>query len=80
MSAAKITISIDERLLRRLDTLVQSHVFNSRSQVVRAAVQEKIMRLGKTRLASECAKLDPHEEQAIADEGPAADTVEWPPH
>lgn len=80
MSVAKITISIDEQLLSRLDFLVQSRIFPSRSQAVQSAVQEKIMRLGKTRLAQECAKLDPTEEQAMADEGLAAEAAEWSPY
>lgn len=80
MSVAKITISIDERLLNRLDVLVQSRIFPSRSQAVQSAVQEKIARLGKTRLAQECAKLDPAEEQALADEGLAAEASQWPPY
>jgi len=80
MSVAKITISIDERLLNRLDVLVQSQIFPSRSQAVQSAVQEKIARLGKTRLAQECAKLDPTEEQALADEGLAAEASQWPPY
>lgn len=80
MSAAKITISIDQKLLDRLDTLVQSQVFPSRSQAVQSAVQEKITRLDKTRLAQECAKLDPVEEQALADEGLAAEVAQWPPY
>ena len=80
MSVAKITISIDERLLNRLDVLVQSQIFPSRSQAVQSAVQEKIARLGKTRLAQECAKLDPAEEQALAGEGLAAEASQWPPY
>ena len=80
MSVAKITLSIDERLLNRLDVLVQSQIFPSRSQAVQSAVQEKIARLGKTRLAQECAKLDPAEEQALADEGLAAEASQWPPY
>ena len=80
MSAAKITISIDQKLLDRLDTLVQSQVFPSRSQAVQSAVQEKITRLDKTRLAQECAKLDPMEEQALAEEGLAAEVAQWPPY
>ena len=80
MSVAKITVSIDEHLLNRLDALVRSRVFPSRSQAVQAAVQEKITRLGKTRLAQECAKLDPLEEQSLADEGLAAEVAQWPPY
>lgn len=80
MSVAKITISIDQQLLSRLDTLVQSHIFPSRSQAVQSAVREKIARLGKTRLAQECAKLDPLEEQTLAEEGLAAEVAQWPPY
>jgi len=80
MSAAKITISIDQKLLDRLDTLVRSQIFPSRSQAVQSAVQEKITRLDKTRLAQECAKLDPVEEQALAEEGLAAEVAQWPPY
>lgn len=80
MSVAKITVSIDEQLLNRLDLLVQSRVFPSRSQAVQSAVQEKITRLSKTRLAQECAKLDPVEEQELADEGLAAEVPQWPPY
>ena len=80
MSVAKITISIDEQLLNRLDRLVQSRVFPNRSQAFQSAVQEKINRLGKTRLARECAKLDPAEEQALAEEGLASEAEQWPPY
>jgi metal-responsive CopG/Arc/MetJ family transcriptional regulator len=80
MGVAKITISIDEQLLSRLDVLVQSRIFSNRSQAVQSAVQEKVARLGKTRLAQECAKLDPQEEQCLADEGLAAEVAQWPPY
>ncbi len=80
MGVAKITISIDEQLLSRLDVLVQSRIFSNRSQAVQSAVQEKVARLGKTRLAQECAKLDPQEEQVLADEGLAAEVAQWPPY
>jgi len=78
MSAAKVTISIDETLLRRVDQLVQSRVFLNRSQAIQTAVEEKVARLDKTRLAQECAKLDPAFEQAMADEGLGAEVTEWP--
>ena len=80
MSVAKITVSIDEQLLTRLDGLVQSRVFPSRSQAVQSAVEEKIARLSKTRLAQDCAQLDPAEEQALADEGLAVEAGQWPPY
>jgi Arc/MetJ-type ribon-helix-helix transcriptional regulator len=80
MSVAKITISIDENLLTRLDILVRSHIFSNRSQAVQSAVEEKIARLTRSRLAQECAKLDPLEEQSLAEEGLAAEAAEWPPY
>lgn len=78
MNVAKITISIDEHLLNRVDRLVQSQVFPNRSQAIQAAVQEKVARLDKTRLAQQCAKLDPTFEQAMADEALVGEVAEWP--
>ena len=78
MSVAKVTVSIDEYLLRRIDRLVKSQAFASRSQAVQEALEEKIARLENTRLAQECAKLDPTEEQAFADEGLKEDAAQWP--
>jgi len=68
MSVAKVTISIDQSLLKRVDRLVRSRVFRNRSRVIQEALQEKIARLDTTRLARECAKLHPSEEQALTDE------------
>ncbi len=78
MGVAKITISIDQNLLRNIDHLVKSNMFASRSQAVQVAVQEKIDHLNKTRLYRECANLDRLEEQALADEGLAAELDLWP--
>jgi hypothetical protein len=43
-------------------------------------LHEKVARLQKSRLARECAKLDPAEEQALADTGLRADSELWPPY
>ena len=64
MQTAKIAITIDQGTLLRLDRLVTQKVFPSRSNAIQVAIQEKIERLDRTRLARECAKLDPREEQA----------------
>ena len=78
MSVAKVTISIDQSLLKRVDRLVKSHVFPNRSNVIQEALEEKITRIDNTRLARECAKLHPAEEQALADEGVAGEAAIWP--
>jgi Arc/MetJ-type ribon-helix-helix transcriptional regulator len=78
MPKAKIAISIDAKALERLDELVRSGVFGNRSQAIEKAVADTLERLGRTRLALECAKLDPAEEKALAEEGLAEEVSEWP--
>ena len=69
METTKVTVSIDKRTLHRLDRLVKNQVFPNRSRVIQEAIEEKLGRLERTRLAEECAKLDPVAEQAMAEEG-----------
>jgi metal-responsive CopG/Arc/MetJ family transcriptional regulator len=78
MSTAKIAITIEEELLGKLDRLVSSKVFPNRSKAIQEAVQEKLSRVNKSRLARECAKLDPKYEKALAEEGISQDMGEWP--
>jgi metal-responsive CopG/Arc/MetJ family transcriptional regulator len=78
MSRSKIAISIDETTLARLDALVQREVFPNRSQAIEEAVAEKLERLERSRLARECAKLDPTFEKGLAEEGLSEDLAEWP--
>lgn len=78
MGKSKVAISLDESTLDRLDKLVQKQVFPSRSQAVQEAVAEKLARLERSRLARECAKLDPEFEKALAEEGLSEDLAEWP--
>lgn len=78
MAASKIAITIDDNLLKRLDFLVKSKFFPNRSRAIQEAVSEKLMRLEKSRLAQECAKLNADFEQALADEGMSSEIEEWP--
>jgi len=78
MGRAKIAITIDETTLGALDRLVSERRFPNRSQAIQEAVDEKLSRLAHTRLAEECAKLDPRAEQAFAEAGLAAEAAEWP--
>jgi len=85
MASDKVAITIDKELLRRLDRLVAERRFPSRSRAVQEAVEEKLARLERTRLASESAKLDRRLEQALADEGlpreiqgKQGEAEEWP--
>ena len=78
MGTSKIAISLDASLLDRIDRLVKERRFPSRSRAIALAVKAQIDRLDRTRLARECAKLDPAHEQALAEEGASYDLDEWP--
>lgn len=78
MPRDKIAISLERQLLQRLDRLVRIKLFPSRSQAIQQAVAEKLDRLDRSRLARECAKLDPKLEAALAEEGLSSDLAAWP--
>ncbi len=78
MSAIKIGITVDKELLAQLDQLVDQRLFPNRSRAIQDAIQDKLARLNRSRLARECAKLDIHEEQALAEVGLGEDLNLWP--
>ena len=78
MSTAKIAITIEEETLGKLDRLVSSKVFPNRSKAIQEAIKEKLTRVNRSRLARECAKLDPGVEKANAEEGLSRGIDEWP--
>ena len=78
METAKVAISINAQTLDRLDLLVKRRVFPNRSRAVQEAIEEKLDRMERSRLARECAKADVAEEQAMAEEGIAEDLARWP--
>jgi metal-responsive CopG/Arc/MetJ family transcriptional regulator len=78
MGKAKIAVTIDERILSRLDRLVRQEAFSNRSQAVEEALQDKLQHIDRTRLSRELAKLNPETEKAFAEEGLVKDVAEWP--
>ena len=78
MATSKIAITIDDNRLKRLDILVKSKFFPNRSIAIQEAVAEKLMRIEKSRLAQECAKLDRKFERSLAEEGFSSELEEWP--
>ena len=78
MARSKVAVSLDESLLNRLDRLVRKAVFPNRSQAIQVAVAEKLERLERSRLARECAKLDPDFEKSLAEEGLSEELSGWP--
>ena len=78
MAASKIAITIDDNLLKQLDLMVKSKVYPNRSKAIQEAVADKLKRFERTRLAQECAKLDPEYVQDMAEEGFSMEIGEWP--
>ena len=78
MPKTKVAITLDAALLGQVDELVARREFPSRSQAIEIALAEKLARARRTRLTRECAKLDPADEKALADEGLAGSSDSWP--
>jgi metal-responsive CopG/Arc/MetJ family transcriptional regulator len=78
MAASKIAITIEKKILTRLDRLVKERVFPNRSKAIQQAIEEKINHLEKDKLNLECEKLDPQEEMKLAEEGFALEKDQWP--
>ena len=78
MSTTKIAITIDDKLVEKIDYLVEKRIFPNRSRAIQEAVSEKLSRLDKSRLAKECSKLDKVFEQQLAEEGLTSEIASWP--
>lgn len=78
MATVKIVITIEEDILNRLDLLVKSHTFPSRSKAIQEAINEKLHKFEHNRLEIECSKLNPEYQQTLADEGLSSEIEEWP--
>jgi Arc/MetJ-type ribon-helix-helix transcriptional regulator len=78
MATSKVAITLEKETVERLDQLVGKGVFSNRSRAIQQAVQEKLERIERRRLARECAKLDPVFEKAMAEEGMSEEIGQWP--
>ena len=78
MGREKIAITLDETTVARLDRLVRQGTYPNRSRAIEGAVEEKLERLDRRRLARECEKLDVDFEEKMAEEGMSGEKSEWP--
>ena len=78
MSPTKVAVTLEAETLAEIDRLVAQQVFPNRSKAIQAALNDKLARLRRSRLAREAAKLNPLEEQALAEEGIATELDTWP--
>ena len=78
MSTRKVAVTIDSQLVGEVDQWVANGEFPSRSRAVQAGLTElREKRLKRRSLLAELAKLDPAEEQALADESLVGEAP-WP--
>ncbi len=78
MRKAKVALSLEAEVVRRVDELVSKGAFANRSQAVEEALREKLARIDRTRLSEEAAKLDPEQEKRLAEEGIEGELKSWP--
>ena len=78
MSRSKIAVTLDRDTLARIDRMVRDGVFPNRSRAIQHALDDHLERVGRTRLARECAKLDRASERAIAEQGMKSEFNRWP--
>lgn len=72
----KIAITLDSRTVRDLDRWVREGRYPNRSRALQSAADLLIARENRQRLVRELAKLDPAEEQRLAEEG--LGDASWP--
>jgi Arc/MetJ-type ribon-helix-helix transcriptional regulator len=77
MATTKIAISMDAETVRRVDDLVANARYPSRSRVIQDAVQDKLARLSRSRLAEQCSLLDASAEQEMAEEFTSDELEAW---
>jgi len=78
MATTKVAVTIDTKLLAQVDQLVAQHIFPNRSRAIQAALEDKLTRMRRSRLARETAKLNPQQEQALAEENMKQELATWP--
>lgn len=78
MAVAKIAITISEPTLAKLDNLVKAKKYPSRSRAIQEAVEEKVAKFERSRLADALALLDPLAEKQEAEEGMQCEADSWP--
>lgn len=73
-----MAITLERAVLDRVDRLIEERIYPNRSRAIEEAVEEKLERLERNRLARECAKLEPAFEKALAEEGLSEELIDWP--
>lgn len=65
----KVTATVSDTLLAQLDALIAAQVYASRSAAIEAALTALLRTRMDAHIEAEAAKLEPYQEQQLADEG-----------
>ncbi|MFU8888844.1 MAG: CopG family ribbon-helix-helix protein [Trueperaceae bacterium] len=74
---ARVTVTLPEKLLAEADAILEHSGQINRSRLVQVALRSYLREVRDQRLAAEAEKLDPIEEEALAEEGSAAAEEAW---
>lgn len=77
MATTKVAVSLETRTLQEVDRLVREGRFPSRSRAIQIALSEMTVRHKHQRLIQELAKVQPKDEQSLAEESFAGEAA-WP--
>ena len=66
MPKRKVALTLDAKLVHRVDELVSSQRFRNRSQAVEAALREKLQRLGRTRTGRRVCEAGPFSKSIVS--------------
>ncbi len=77
MGTAKVAITLETESVREIDRWVKDGRFPSRSRAIQTALDEMLSRRKRRRLIEELAKLNPKQEQAVAEESLSGEPA-WP--
>lgn len=77
MAATKFAISIDELLVKKLDKAVKNGIVKNRSNALKEALSDYLIKLEIEAIKRECLKLNSKEERAMANAF-SEDQDTWP--
>ena len=77
MSTKKITVTLQENVVERLDSLVKNHHHKSRSKAVQIAINDYLKNMEKQKMYAQIDKMDLEEEMQVAEESLEAANEIW---
>lgn len=77
MAKAKIAITLEEDLVKEIDRWVSEGQYPNRSKAIQEILKGKITNWRRKRLVEEVSKLNPKEEQAMAEEAISSGNETW---